>query len=183
MYCINCGDKISEGEKFCTNCGKKVVSLHDLPESPQKKGKNWKTIILTFIICSFIWFFYYYGFVDKSTESANIMSHLIETVGRQRQAWEKSEQITELMSTGLSDECLYTEGCVNEVVDRITTLRAEIDKESEEIDNLWSENVIGRDFEIYFSSLDENGQIKLMDIMDIYFPEESEELETGNRLL
>lgn len=183
MHCINCGNKLNEGDKFCTRCGKKVVKLDELVQAPQKRGISWKSIILTFLITSFLWFFYYYGFVDKSAESANIMSHLIETAGRQQQAWDKSEQATELLYAGFSDECLYTEECVDEVVSRITTLRAEIDKESVEIDNLWSENVIGHDFEIYFSRLDESSQIRLMDILNIYFPEESQELETGNRLL
>src|SRR3990172_6689047 len=177
MYCTNCGNKLGEEEKFCTNCGKKVVKLDELIHAPEKKRWHWKTIILTLLITSFFWFFYYYGFVDKSTQSANIMSHLIETVGRQKQAWEKSEQITELFGTGISDECLYTEGCVDEVVSRVTTLRAEIDKESVEIDNLWSENVIGNDFDAYFSTLDESSQTKLMDVLNIYFPEETKELE------
>jgi len=183
MHCINCGSKLGEDEKFCTNCGKKVVKLDELIQTPQKKSWHWKTIILTVLLTSFFWFFYYFGFVDKSDESANIMGHLIETVGRQKQAWGKSEQITELIGTGISEECLYTEGCVDEVVGQITILRAEIDKESSEIDNLWSENIIGRDFDMYFSSLTESDQIKLIDIMNIYFPEESKELETTNKLL
>ena len=105
---------------------------------------------------------------DKSGQSANIISHLIETAGRQQQAWTKSEQINNLFSTAISEECVYTEGCIDEAVRQITILRAEIDKESSEIENLWSENVIGKEFDEYYASLDENSKIRIMDLITIY---------------
>lgn len=27
MYCVKCGNKIAEGEKFCTQCGKAVEQI------------------------------------------------------------------------------------------------------------------------------------------------------------
>lgn len=181
MHCINCGDKISDNEKFCTACGKKVEVEQKLNSS--KIAWHWKTFILTAIIASLVWFFYYFGFVNKNTESANVIGHLLETVGRQKQAWTKSEKIIELFGTGLSDDCLYTVGCVDEVVTQVTTLRAEIDKENLEINNLWTEEGMLKDFEIFFSSLDESDQSKLNDILNIYFPDEKVDVNTKNILL
>jgi hypothetical protein len=183
MHCINCGNQLKGEEKFCTSCGKAVVHFADIGSNKKKSHGRVKAVILTALVTSVFWFFYYFGFVDKSSQSINVVSHLIETVGRQREAWTKAEEITELFSVGISDECLYTAGCVDEAVSRITTLRAEIDKESAEIDNLWSENVFGLDFEEYYLSLDEKSQIQLFDIMNTYFPEESEELETTSATL
>ncbi len=108
MFCIHRGNKLDNGDKFCTKCVKKTVKVNEQILEPEKRRLPWKTFVLTLFITSFFWFFYYYGFADKSTESANIMVHLIETVGRQKQAWEKSEQIIELMTAGFSEECIYT---------------------------------------------------------------------------
>ena len=183
MHCINCGQEIAIQQKYCIKCGKSNYSLASDEQTNKKPRSTWKVILLTTILTSLFWFFYYYGFVDKSNETTNIISHLLETVGRQQQAWSKSEEITGIFSQAISEECLYAKGCADEALNVMTSLRIEIDKENIEINNLWSENVIGNNFEVYFSSLTEDNKTKLMDVMKIYFPEETNNLNTGNQLL
>ena len=183
MHCINCGDKLEEKEKFCTGCGKEALDYDKLIRFSQKKPHHWKAVVITFIASWFLWWVYYYGFVDRSSQSAGMVSHLLETVGRQSKAWDKSEQRMELVGAAFSDECINTPGCIDEIADRMTVLRAEMDKEREEIGNLWAEEVIGRDFAEYYSSLDDKDKARLLDVLKIYFPEETEKLEKNNLLL
>lgn len=183
MYCINCGNKLNKEDKFCTSCGEEILGLQKTIEEREKSKPRWKIILVTIFLTSLFWFFYYFGIVNKDIQSANIIARLIETVGRQKQAWAKLEQMIDLVATGFSSECLYTRGCVDEVITEATKLRTEIDKESAEINRIWSENVIGKEFEEYFSNLDEKSKLKIMDVLNLYFPEESEEMETSNKLL
>lgn len=30
MFCMNCGNKLEEGSKFCTACGKSVIGINDV---------------------------------------------------------------------------------------------------------------------------------------------------------
>lgn len=183
MHCINCGQEIAIQQKYCTKCGKSNYFPTNDEQANKKPRSKWKVILLTTLLTSLFWFFYYYGFVDKSNETTNIISHLLETVGRQQQAWSKSEKIPEILVDAFSEECLITEGCVDEALSSMTSLKAEIDKENVELGNLWSEDVIGQNFEVFYSSLSEENKARLMDVIRIYFPEETKNLETGNQLL
>lgn len=183
MYCIHCGNVVKPNESYCAACGKEITGSGVSTRFANRSLIHWKTVIITTLVTSVLWFVYYFGYIDTSHESVNIIGHLLETVGRQKQAWTKSEQITELIAAAFSEECMYTEGCLDEVRDSITALRTEIDREGTEIDNLWSEGVFGNDFESYFSTLDEDSQEGLLDVVNLYFPDETEELETTNKLL
>ena len=39
MYCINCGAKLEEGDKFCANCGFEMPVIKECPECNSKKIK------------------------------------------------------------------------------------------------------------------------------------------------
>lgn len=185
MHCIKCGAEIAEDGNFCTGCGEKVITkkIDEKKKFWSRKKSIW-LIIASIITTSLFWNFLL-GTTILSTEdeSVNIITHLIETIGRQSQAWEKTEQIIELVVYGISDECIYQPVCVDETVDAVTTLRAEIEKERQEIENLWSESVIGHDFESYLSGLGAKNLVKIIDVLDIYFPEEAKEYSTSATLL
>lgn len=183
MYCINCGEKVTRQQQFCIRCGRNILPSREDAEGFYKPRKIWKNILLTIFLTSLFWFFYYYGFVDKSNEATNVISHLIETVGRQNQAWTKSEQLLEYINEAVSEDCINTEGCIDSVLTAMTALRSEIDKENVEINSLWSENFINQNFERFFSSLSGDNQTKIMDIVEIYFPDETDVLEESAKLL
>ena len=177
MYCSKCGTKNSADSKFCISCGQKLTPgtlTEKLQVSGWSRKKAWFWIVVFITLTSLFW-----GGVYSSSDdqAVNIMSKLFETVGRQAVAWTKAEEVTNEFGYALSDECIYTPGCVDESVSKIATLRAEINKETEEIDRIWSESVVGTDFEDYFSGLTERNQNTLLDVFNIYFPEESQELE------
>jgi len=179
MYCTNCGAKINEGSNFCTSCGTEVTQQPLRQGWSGKKATFW--IIVSVILTSVFWGTVYSSGDDQAV---NIMSHLFETIGRQSLAWKKTETIITASATGLSDECVYTPGCVDDAISYITTLRAEVEKEREEIDRLWSESVVGADFEDYYSGLSERNQNALIDVINLYFPEEAPELQgVSNKLL
>ena len=52
MNCPNCGNEITENQKFCTNCGAKVSNVEDTKEETSQKINKMKNIIKskTFII-------------------------------------------------------------------------------------------------------------------------------------
>jgi predicted nucleic acid-binding Zn ribbon protein len=189
MFCIHCGADIPGNSKYCTSCGKKtsVLELQDNKDSNLKKKSKKKTlltILITIVITSAIWLSIYgTDITTTEEETVNIISRSLETIGRQIKAWSKTEDIISLMSYGISDECMYETGCVEEVVDSVTTLRAEIDKEGEEIDNIWNSEVFWQDLEQYFSKLEEKNQKKILDVINLYFPEESEEIQSSVTLL
>src|SRR3972149_7225953 len=100
MYCINCGHQVNFEEKFCTKCGKSTRNNKENPRVPW-----WKIlllIIITAIVSSLFWGAVY-GTSDD--QAVNIMSHMLETIGRQRQAWDKSETIITEFGYALSEEC------------------------------------------------------------------------------
>lgn len=177
MFCIKCGSSIPKDSSFCTNCGSKIST-----DAPKEKLFLWtrrKSIFLmliSIVITSVIWLFLLGSrMLTTEDESVNIITNSLETIGRQFKVSDKSEQMITLFSYGISEECLYAYGCVDEIIDAITTLRAEIDKENEEIDRIWSQELLGQDFLNFFSNLELKSQTKISDIINLYFPEESEE--------
>ena len=111
------------------------------------------------------------------------MSHLIETVGRQSSAWAKTESIIELMAGALTAECLASPDCIDKAISEVTTLRANVDKESQEIENLWVVGTVSEDFASFYNDLDYKNQLIIDRVLDQYFPEEGEELDTPVKLL
>lgn len=189
MFCVKCGANISGDSKFCTGCGEKIVSGFSEKQQGDTK-KSWTRkkailLILASIVLSSVFWVFVWGTDIYSTEdeAVNILVHLFETVGRQEDAWEKTELSIDMLSYALSDECASNQGCVDESLDIISTLWAEAEKEKEEIGNLWSKEVLGQDLESYFSKLDEKNLGKIWDVLNIYFPEESEELGPSESLL
>ena len=189
MFCIYCGADIPKDSKYCISCGKKsaLLELQDSKEIGLKKKSKRKTlltIVFTVIITSSIWLSIYGGDIIKSEdETVNIITRSLETIGRQVKAWDKTEQIIQLINYGISDECFNQTNCVEEVIDTVTTLRAEIDKEGEEINNIWNSEVFWQDLEQYFSKLDDKNKKKIMDVINVYFPEETEEIQSSVTLL
>ncbi|OGC68602.1 hypothetical protein A2415_01160 [candidate division WWE3 bacterium RIFOXYC1_FULL_39_7] len=185
MYCKECGGKLLKGDSYCTKCGKKITPV-GIVESQKKGWGLWKVVavLLVSVILTSVFWAVAIEKSDRSSYSARIISHLLETIGRQGAAWGKNDQMIDLIGTGLSDECLGTSGCTDEAISQITVLSAEIEKEREEIGNLWSETGISDDFVQYFSSLDITEKTKIQDVMRIYFPDETKDINTtGNQLL
>lgn len=63
MYCINCGNKLNENDKFCTSCGKKIDnSVNNMGTS---NGLRTASIVLGVlsIIASVTVIFLSYGFI------------------------------------------------------------------------------------------------------------------------
>lgn len=190
MYCTRCGADVIQGDKFCIKCGAKIDSAGSEVDH-QKQGKFfWPRkkallLILASVVLSSVFWVFVWGTDIYSTEdeAVNILVHLFETVGRQEDAWEKTELSIDMLYYALSDECVSSPGCVDESLDIISTLWAEAEKEKEEIGNLWSKEILGQDLESYFSKLDEKNLGKIWDVLNIYFPEESEELGPSESLL
>jgi len=187
MFCVKCGANITGDSKFCTSCGERIIG-----DTPRKQiGKKVWTrrksillILLTVTLTSVFWFFIYGSdMLTTEDESVNIITHLIETVGRQTKAWDKAEQMIDLIGYVFSEECIYQRNCVDETIGQITVLRAEVDKEAEEIGNLWSKDVLGQDLQSFLSKLGQKNLTKIIDVINIYFPEEVEELKPPAKLL
>ncbi len=179
MECPQCGSQIPSDSKFCTNCGEKVTLwfanklTSGATKSQSRKTFTWKTslwVVGGIILTSLFWGAVY-GTGDD--QAVNIMSKLFKTVGRQKQAWTKSEELYLEVGYALSDDCIYEADCVNESIQRIMTLQAEIEKEKEEINRLWSESVVGSDFENYYLGLTARNQRTLEAVINIYFPEDT----------
>lgn len=189
MFCTKCGANIPDDSEFCTGCGKRVIT-GDSKRKRKSREKLWSRkksillILLSIILTSVFWVFAWgLDIVSTEDEAVNIIVHLIETLGRQTTAWDKTEQIINLLSYSVSDECISNPTCVNDTIDSITALWAEIEKEGEEIENLWSKEVLSQDLRSYFSKLNKKNLNKILDVFTIYFPEESEELEPPEKLL
>ena len=185
MYCNHCGNKIETDEKYCTSCGKKVVheSEHIEPKKKYRAGLVFMIIIVTIIglialnarrIIN-LQSSYIYATED---EAVNIITNLIEMVGRQGQAWTKSEGIVDIYEYAFTPECLYSEECITEASVQVTTLKAEIQKETEEISNLWNKGTVSEDLKSFYASLEDYNQLKIQKILNLYFPDEEAELGT-----
>lgn len=183
MYCEECGKKIEEGSTFCTHCGHKVrEKSHDKNLWSRSKAFIW--IFISIVVSSIIWFLILaYNSVSVEDEAVNVVEHSLETIGRQSQAWSNSEKIIDLIGEGFSSDCLSYDPCINELTSQITTLRADIEKERVEIDNLWTTGTVSEDFQSFYNGLDNKNRLRLKKIMDLYFPDASNELETPARLL
>ena len=63
MYCINCGNKINDKNKFCTSCGKELNN-----NIPINNNNNFKTASIILgslsIIASLTFIFVSYGFIQ-----------------------------------------------------------------------------------------------------------------------
>jgi hypothetical protein len=190
MFCIQCGDKIDSDEKFCTSCGKKFVSDS---EHIGSKNKYKIGLVILFVVLSVVGLiaygaykrinlqsFYIYSTED---EAVNIISNLLEQVGRQKQAWKKSEDITSIYEYALSSECILSESCVNEASRQITTLKAEIQKENEEITNMWGKGTVSEDLKSFYQNLEEKNQLIILKVLNLYFPEEETELSSASAKL
>jgi len=184
MFCVRCGANIPGDSKFCTTCGTRLVAEIANEEVSKKRRGFWTKkkgiilIIFSIVLTSGFWTVMYGSdIVSTEDEAVNIIVHLVETLGRQTQAWDKTEQAIDLILYGFSDECVADPDCVDGTVGSITTLLAEVEKEKEEIGNLWSEEVLGQDMENYFSKLGGKNLNKILDMFNIYFPEEVENLE------
>ena len=57
MYCQSCGNKLNEGEKFCTKCGNsvdaEVVQNNNVSTNVGKKKIKWR-IPITLFLCSMV---------------------------------------------------------------------------------------------------------------------------------
>jgi len=189
MFCVKCGANIRKGSRFCTACGEQAA-LPVYNERPALKRPSWprsRSILLMIlsIIASSLFWVYIYDLYSVSTEdeAVNIIVHLIETVGRQSEAWGTAELVNDTYAYAISDECVYTPGCIEDAAELITTMWADIANEREEISNLWSKEALGRDLESYFSSVSGKNLSKLRDVFRIYFPEEADELDGREQLL
>lgn len=189
MFCVKCGADIPNDSEFCTSCGGRIPSA--APEEKRGSPKGFWTrkkavlLILASIIATSAFWVFVWGsdIVSTEDESVNIIVHLIETLGRQWSAWDKTEKTVDLILYGFSDECVSEPGCVDDTVDAVTILLTEVGKEREEIENLWSKEVLGQDIENYFSKLSDKNLNKILDVFNIHFPEEAEELEPSTELL
>lgn len=47
MYCMNCGNKLEEGGRFCTACGTSVKGLNDNKIKQEKEGSNRDSELVT----------------------------------------------------------------------------------------------------------------------------------------
>lgn len=190
MFCVKCGANVLNGSRFCTTCGARLVAETANEEISGKRRGLWTKrkgiifIIFSIVLTSGFWVIIYGSdVVSTEDEAVNIIVHLIETIGRQEDAWEKTEQSIDTLFYALSDECLSDPNCVEDSSSAVLTLWAEVEKEKEEIGNLWSEGVLGQDMESYFSKLGDKNLNKILDVFNIYFPEEVEDLEQTDLLL
>lgn len=184
MYCYKCGKSITTDGKFCGSCGVEVKNNTEkmVVGWSRKKGIFW--VMLSIVLTSVVWFFILASYsVSLEDSVTNVLASTLETIGRQSEAWTSAESITELYSYGLSDECLLVDDCVDEVLQTITTVNANIDSQRKEIDNLWSTGTVMEDFDSFYSSASETNQAILDKVLNQYFPEEAEEVESSVDLL
>lgn len=189
MFCVKCGANIPNDSEFCTSCGKKIslALLEEKRKSPKGFWTRKKALLLvlaSIVVTSVFWVFVWGSDITSTEdESVTIIVHLVETLGRQWAAWDKTEKTVDLILYGFSDECVSEQGCMDTIADAVTILSAEVEKEREEIENLWSKEVLGQDVENYFSKLSSKNLNKILDVFNIYFPEETEDLEPSTELL
>ena len=183
MFCENCGKKIEKNSQFCIYCGHRFLKESHTTHFWNKKKVS-LLLILTILITSAIWFVIYASLsVSTEDEAVNIIENSLETIGRQYIAWENTETIIDLLAEGFSSDCLLYDSCINDLEIQITTLRANVEKEKEEIDKVWSTGLVSEDLENFYNNLDYQNQLRIDKVMDAYFPEESERLDTNANFL
>lgn len=191
MYCTNCGHKLDIDSKFCTKCGHITSSEKEEAKIPNHYWTRRKSyfliffsIILTLILTAFTSLFIFgSSMISTEDQAVNIMTHLIEQSGRQASAWDKTQQTIDIIRYAFTDECFSSSQCLSDAGDEVTALEAQVTKEREEIQNLWSTGGVSQDFEEFYNQLEPENQQKIHEIINTYFPEESEELETSAEYL
>jgi len=182
-------------DKHCVSCGVEIAGRHKENKGvwSRKKAAVWiiVSVLLTSIVVTFFWVLVVLDNKTRSDtqlqqsndEAANVISHLLETIGRQSTAMSDAEQITRVMTVAISSDCIFSPDCVDKAVSDMTSLRTKVDSEKQEIDNQWSETGIGGDLDSYFYQLNTRQQTKIIDVMKIYFPDEVKDLKTDGSLL
>ena len=69
MFCVNCGNELSQYDYFCTNCGNKVESKKESIEVKRILTKSKKTIpVICLAILVLLFLTMYFSFFSKSEE-------------------------------------------------------------------------------------------------------------------
>lgn len=189
MFCTNCGKSINPEAKHCKECGALNPFVPKiLPENPtatpQKKSHTLFAVIVTVIITFLITAFFSWGLqLNRDEKVTNVLISMIEMIGRQKQAWTNAEGIITTYQAAFDPQCFRSEECINTAATLITTLRANIDKESVEMENLWQKGTILNDFSEIYENLDDDQKTSINRIFELYFPEEKKELDTTSNSL
>lgn len=188
MHCVHCGVPLSEKAGFCTNCGNAISDSAPKKEEVfwrRRKAIGWMiaTFIGTSFFCSLFWFaLMVVNYVDPESyyhDSAYVAAHLFETYGRYEQIWDQNKAFLDDISTAISDDCRLDPTCANDAMSVLTAKATSIQKQKDEIDNLWSEENVWLRFKSFYMRLDGEDQQKFGDVFKIYFPEKSGVLQTG----
>lgn len=140
-----------------------------------KKVRKILPFIITIIVTSTFWILAARYTIDRSQEHKfDMIFDLMKTMSKQYVIINKTGEIMTISAESLQSGCFKDSNCLQEVTLKVNSLRTEVEKEKEDIGNIWDNDVFYQKMQNYIDSLTDEQEMELEHMLEVYFPEEVE---------